>query len=105
MTTYEIGMLLVAIGVLGVSIYNFFSVSVKEKQKFEQISVGLTQLAPDLRKLRITDTPSETKPDDLQIEVNSLLWRGIAFSIIWLAGIGSLISISLAVKARRLIKE
>ena len=43
--------------------------------------------------------------DRIQREVNALLKRGIIFSIIWLAGIGSLIAIMSGLKAKRLIAE
>jgi hypothetical protein len=37
--------------------------------------------------------------------VNSLLYWGVVFSILWLAGIGSLIAIILGVKANKIIRE
>ncbi len=40
-----------------------------------------------------------------QSHVNSLLWRGVFFSIVWLAGIGSFISVRRALQARKLIKQ
>ncbi len=42
---------------------------------------------------------------DLQGRVDSLLKRGIIFSFLWLAGIGSLCSFILAMKARDIIKQ
>jgi hypothetical protein len=45
----------------------------------------------------------ETEMNHSQKEINSVLKRGIIFSIIWLAGIGSLIAIMSGLKARRLI--
>ena len=41
----------------------------------------------------------------LQREVNALIKRGIIFSILWLAGIGSLIAIMSGLKAKRLITQ
>ncbi|MCG3120978.1 MAG: hypothetical protein ALAOOOJD_03902 [bacterium] len=41
----------------------------------------------------------------LQRRVDSLLKWGIVFSILWLAGIGSLCSFVLAMKARNMIKQ
>jgi hypothetical protein len=43
--------------------------------------------------------------ENLQNRVNSLLKWGIVFSIIWLAGIGSIIAFISGIKARKLIKE
>jgi hypothetical protein len=40
-----------------------------------------------------------------QLNVNRMLNRGVLFSIIWLVGIGSLIAVVQALKARRLIRE
>jgi len=40
-----------------------------------------------------------------QLNVNRMLNRGVLFSIIWLAGIGSLIAVVQALKARKLIRE
>ena len=37
--------------------------------------------------------------------VNSLLWRGVFFSIVWLAGVGSFIAFRRGLKGRRLIKR
>jgi len=42
---------------------------------------------------------------DLQDRVDSLLRRGIIFSFLWLAGIGSLYSFVLAIKVRNIIKR
>ena len=42
---------------------------------------------------------------DLQNKVDSMLNRGLIFSIVWLAGVGSIISIILANKARKIIKR
>jgi hypothetical protein len=47
----------------------------------------------------------DTEADRIQREVNVLLKRGIIFSIVWLAGIGSLIAIMAGLKAKRLIAE
>jgi hypothetical protein len=41
----------------------------------------------------------------LQDQVDSMLRRGVVFSIIWLMGIGSAISIVQAVRAKRIIDE
>jgi len=41
----------------------------------------------------------------VQGEVNALLKRGIIFSILWLAGIGSVIAILSGLKAKRLIAQ
>ncbi len=43
--------------------------------------------------------------DHLQNEVNSMLRRGIFFSIFWLMGVGSLISIIQGMKARKIIRQ
>ena len=43
--------------------------------------------------------------DHLQDEVNSMLRRGIFFSIFWLMGVGSLIAIVQGVKARKIIRQ
>ena len=40
-----------------------------------------------------------------QAQVNKLLRRGIFFSIVWLAGVGSFIVIRSAMRARRLIER
>jgi hypothetical protein len=40
-----------------------------------------------------------------QSHVNSLLWRGVFFSIVWLAGIGSFIAVRRGLQARKLIKQ
>jgi hypothetical protein len=40
-----------------------------------------------------------------QKKVNSLLKWGVVFSLVWLAGIGSLISIIIGTKAKKIIKE
>jgi len=40
-----------------------------------------------------------------QREIDAILRRGIVFSIVWLAGIGSLISILSGLKARKLIAQ
>ncbi|MFA6092322.1 MAG: hypothetical protein WC986_05200 [Elusimicrobiota bacterium] len=40
-----------------------------------------------------------------QLNVNRMLNRGVLFSIIWLAGIGSAIAVAKALKARKLIQE
>ena len=42
---------------------------------------------------------------DLQHQVDAMLRRGIIFSIFWLMGVGSLIAIIQAMKARRIIRE
>lgn len=46
----------------------------------------------------------ETK-EDVQRKVSSLIRIGIIFSIFWIAGIGSIISIVLGVKAINIIKR
>lgn len=43
--------------------------------------------------------------EDLQGKADSLLKLGMVFSILWLAGIGSLCSFILAMKARNIIKQ
>jgi hypothetical protein len=48
---------------------------------------------------------SEKTREDVQRRVRSLLRIGIFFSIFWLAGIGSIISIVLGLKARNIIKR
>jgi hypothetical protein len=48
---------------------------------------------------------SETTREEVQRKVKSLLRIGIFFSIFWLAGIGSIISIVLGLKARNIIKR
>jgi len=41
--------------------------------------------------------------DELQAQVDRLLSRGIFFSIVWLAGIGSFMAVRRGLQARRLI--
>jgi hypothetical protein len=48
---------------------------------------------------------SEKTKEDVQKKVSSLIRIGIFFSIFWIAGIGSTISILLGVKARHIIKR
>ncbi len=48
---------------------------------------------------------SEKTKEDVQRKVSSLIRIGIIFSIFWIAGIGSIISIVLGVKARNIIKR
>ena len=48
---------------------------------------------------------SDKTREDIQRRVRSLLRIGIFFSIFWLAGIGSIISIVLGLKARNIIKR
>ena len=48
---------------------------------------------------------SEKTRGDVQRKVRSLLRIGIFFSIFWIAGIGSIISIVLGLKARKIIKR
>jgi hypothetical protein len=48
---------------------------------------------------------SEKTPEDVQRKVSSLIRIGIILSIFWLAGIGSIISIVLGLKARNIIKR
>ncbi len=48
---------------------------------------------------------SETTREEVQRKVKLLLRIGIFFSIFWLAGIGSIISIVLGLKARNIIKR
>jgi hypothetical protein len=43
--------------------------------------------------------------DHLQNEVNSMLRRGILFSIVWLMGVGSLIAVVQGIKARKIIRQ
>lgn len=45
------------------------------------------------------------QPHPLQRKVDDLLKRGIIFSIFWLMGIGSLIAVVNAFRARRMIKQ
>jgi len=40
---------------------------------------------------------------DEQIKLNTMLRWGVAFSIVWLAGLGSLIALSAGLRARRAI--
>jgi len=40
---------------------------------------------------------------DEQSQLNKLLWRGIFFSIAWLAGVGSFIAFRSGLRGRRLI--
>ncbi len=47
----------------------------------------------------------EVEIDQIQREINAVLKRGIVFSIVWLAGFGSLIAIMSGLKAKRLIAE
>jgi hypothetical protein len=42
---------------------------------------------------------------NLQEQVDAMLRRGIIFSIFWLMGVGSLIAIVQAVKARKIIRQ
>ncbi|MDQ6787855.1 MAG: hypothetical protein M3033_13695 [Acidobacteriota bacterium] len=42
---------------------------------------------------------------ELQIKVSKILSRGFVFSIVWLAGIGSLIAFVSGVKARKIINQ
>lgn len=42
---------------------------------------------------------------DLQIKVSKLLSLGFVFSIVWLAGIGSLIALFLGVKSLKIINQ
>ena len=48
---------------------------------------------------------SEKTKEDVQTKVRLLLRIGILFSIFWIAGIGSIISIVLGLKARNIIKR
>ena len=48
---------------------------------------------------------SETTREEVQRKVKSLLRIGIFFSVFWLAGIGSIISIVLGLKAKNIIKR
>ena len=48
---------------------------------------------------------SEKTKEDVQRKVRLLLRIGIFFSIFWIAGIGSIISIVLGLKARNIIKR
>ena len=48
---------------------------------------------------------SEKTKEDVQTKVRLLLRIGIFFSIFWIAGIGSIISIVLGLKARNIIKR
>ncbi|MEK7723318.1 MAG: hypothetical protein AAB336_03140 [Acidobacteriota bacterium] len=42
---------------------------------------------------------------ELQIKVSKILSRGFIFSIVWLAGIGSLMALILGLRARKIIIE
>ncbi len=57
----------------------------------------------------MTDTEKgeygEKTREDVQRKVRSLLRIGIFFSIFWMAGIGSIISLVMGLKARNLIKQ
>ena len=44
-------------------------------------------------------------PSQQQAELNSMLRRGVLFSIFWLMGVGSLIAVINGVKARRIIQR
>ncbi len=48
---------------------------------------------------------SEKTREDVQRKVRSLIRIGIFFSIFWIAGLGSIISIVLALKARNIINR
>lgn len=48
---------------------------------------------------------SEKTKKDVQKKVNSLITIGVMFSIIWMAGIGSIVSIVMGLKAKRIIKR
>jgi hypothetical protein len=48
---------------------------------------------------------SEKTPEDVQRKVSSLIRIGIIFSIFWIAGMGSIISIVLGLKDRNIIKR
>ena len=48
---------------------------------------------------------SEKTKEDVQRKISSLIIIGIIFSIFWIAGIGSIISIVLGVKAINIIKR
>ena len=41
----------------------------------------------------------------LQSEVDAMLRRGVIFSIVWLMGVGSLIAVIQAIKARKIIQQ
>lgn len=43
--------------------------------------------------------------DSKQTEVNRLIQRGIVFGVIWIMGIGSVIAITSAVQAKKLIRD
>lgn len=45
------------------------------------------------------------KLHEKQNKVNSLLKRGVIFSILWLFGFGSLIAVISGIKAKKIIKE
>jgi hypothetical protein len=45
------------------------------------------------------------RKSDLQRQVDGMLRRGVIFSIFWLMGVGSLIAIIQAVKARKIIRQ
>ncbi len=42
---------------------------------------------------------------DLQNQIDAMLRRGIIFSIFWLMGVGSLIAVIQAMKARKIIRQ
>jgi hypothetical protein len=48
---------------------------------------------------------SEKTPEDVQRKDSSLIRIGIIFSIFWIAGMGSIISIVLGLKDRNIIKR
>ena len=41
----------------------------------------------------------------LQSQVDAMLRRGVIFSIVWLMGVGSLIAVIQAIKARKIIQQ
>jgi hypothetical protein len=55
----------------------------------------------DIYKEEVIEKPRE----DVERKVRSLLRVGIFFSIFWIAGIGSIISIVLGLKAKKIIKQ
>jgi hypothetical protein len=48
---------------------------------------------------------SEKTREDVQRKVNSLIRIGVILSIFWMAGVGSIISIVLGLKVKRIIKR
>src|SRR5436190_2254213 len=58
-----------------------------------------------LAEATAVDYASGRSIDPLQLYVDWLLRRGILFSIMWLAGFGSIYSVYLSMKAHKIIRE